>query len=179
MALPPWNKLKDRKSENVTPITRVLSQPVPCQNSPRITTLLHSSRLSCLKSSPLINSLAVWDSTVFWRRAWNLRLLMTGQFPTGTTSGRGGHISPIWGFILQEPQDLTIPKDELKGKKRINLEDTQSKLFSSPNVNSKQVYHLFFSWDKLWTFCFYTQCLDLTTNSTKCLTSPSLLTECV
>ena len=117
--LPPWNKLKGRKIENVMPITRVLSQPVPYQNSPRITTLLHSSRLSRLKSSPLINSLAVWDSTVFWRQAWNSRLLMMGQFPTGRPSGRGGQTSPIWGFILQEPQDLTIPKDELKGNRRI------------------------------------------------------------
>ena len=51
---------------------------------------------------------------------------------------------PDVGLSSQGASGSYNPENELKGNKRLNLEDTQSKLFSSPNTNSKQVYHLFF-----------------------------------
>lgn len=89
---------------NVKPVTRVLSQPVPCQNNPRIVILLHYSCLSCLKDFPLINSLTVWGFTVFCRQAWNSKQLKQDGFPQAGLQEKVDRLAQFKALFSRNPR---------------------------------------------------------------------------
>ena len=156
------------------PVTRVLSQPVPCQNSPRIIILSHYSRLSCLKNFPLMNSPCTVALRSILKANWELGTTVAGRFPTGQAFRRKTDRFAQFR-ALKKPWGSNNPKIGLKSNNKPQSGRRPAKaVFFSQNKLTTVVLLFYFNSDKLSELSALYTWPNLTTNSNRWLAIKSI-----